>query len=298
LDDAQARERIAQVERLLEEIEGIADPAARERSLELAQALLDLYGEGLGRIVGIVAAGDDGRLADALADDELVSHLLLLHGLHPVPLEARVRGALETVRPYLDSHGGDVELLAIEGSAVRLRLDGSCNGCPSSAVTLKLAIEDAIHRAAPEVEEVLAEGADEPQAPQLIQLEMHGPSRRSAEGADAPAPAEPTWEIAGAMPELAGPLEGPLVKRVGGERLMFIRVDERYYAYRPVCPRCGGWLAEATIAGAEIACPGCGGRYDVVRAGRGVDDPDLHLAPIPLLVDESGLVKVAVEAAA
>jgi hypothetical protein len=120
LDDA-ARERIAHVERLLEEIEGITDPAARERSLELAQALLDLYGEGMGRIVGIVAEGDDGRLAEALAGDELVSHLLLLHGLHPEPLEARVRGALEEVRPYLDSHGGGVELLAVDESAARSR---------------------------------------------------------------------------------------------------------------------------------------------------------------------------------
>ena len=296
MDDA-ARERIAHVERLLEEIEGITDPAARERSLELAQALLDLYGEGMGRIVGIVAEGDDGRLAEALAGDELVSHLLLLHGLHPEPLEARVRGALEEVRPYLDSHGGGVELLAVDESAVRLRLEGSCSGCPSSTVTLKLAIEDAIHRAAPEVEEIVAEGADDAPAPQLIQLEVHGPARREANG-EPPAAPEPSWEIAGAMPELAGPLEGPLVKRVGGERLMFMRVDERYYAYRPVCPRCGGSLAGAKIAGANIECPGCGGRYDVVRAGHGLDDPDLHLAPIPLLVDDSGLVRVAVEAAA
>ena len=129
-------------------------------------------------------------------------------------------------------------------------------------------------------------------------LEVHGPPGRAANGAEAPEPAEPAWEIAGAMPELAGPLDGPLVKRVGGEQLIFMRVDERYYAYRPVCPRCGGSLAEATIAGAELVCPGCDGRYDIVRAGRGVEDPDLHLAPIPLLVDDSGLVKVAVETAA
>ena len=57
---------------------------------------------------------DDGALAEALAGDELVAHLLLLHGLHPVPLEERVRGALDEVRPYLDSHGGDVELLGVE----------------------------------------------------------------------------------------------------------------------------------------------------------------------------------------
>ena len=63
-----------------------------------------------------------------------------------------MRGALDEVRPYLASHGGDVELLGVEDGVVRLRLEGSCNGCPSSAMTLKLAIEEAIARAAPDVE--------------------------------------------------------------------------------------------------------------------------------------------------
>ena len=96
-----------------------------------------------------IAAQDDGRLAGALIEDELVAHLLLLHGLHPMTLEHRVLDALAEVRPYLESHGGDVELLGIEGAVVRLRLRGSCNGCSSSTVTLKLAIEKAIAKRRP-----------------------------------------------------------------------------------------------------------------------------------------------------
>jgi len=143
--DAEARERVARIEAMLED----ADDAATE----LVAALLELYGEGLERM--LACAGDE----DAMARDELVSHLLLLHGLHPVPLEQRVRGALDEVRPYLDAHGGDVELLAVEEGVVRLRLEGSCKGCPSSAVTLKTAIEEAVHKAAPDVEDILADGA-------------------------------------------------------------------------------------------------------------------------------------------
>ena len=71
-----------------------------------------------------------------------------------------MREALEEVRPYLESHGGDVELLAVEDGVVRLRMQGSCSGCPSSAMTLKLAIEDAIRKHAPEVEQIEAEDAD------------------------------------------------------------------------------------------------------------------------------------------
>ena len=127
---------------------------------ELVQALLDLYGEALR------ADGGAGRATpQALADDELVSHLLMLHGIHPVPLEARVRGALDEVRPYLASHGGNVELVSVDDGVVLLRMEGSCSGCPSSTMTLKLAIEDAIHKAAPDVVSIEAEGAAPAPAP-------------------------------------------------------------------------------------------------------------------------------------
>lgn len=159
----------ADIERLLEEVEALPDPAARQTATALATALLDLYGEGLARVVEVVAQrDDDGELAAALAGDDLVAHLLLLHGLHPEPVQRRVRQALLEVRPYLESHGGDVELLSVEDGVVRLALNGSCKGCPSSAATLKLAIEDAIRRVAPDVERVEAEGAVEPRS--LLQL--------------------------------------------------------------------------------------------------------------------------------
>ena len=129
-DDA-AREQIARVEGLLEALERLPDPAARELATEVLGALLDLYGEGLGRIVEVLAAHDgDGALAEQLANDELVAHLLLLHGLHPVPVEERVRGALAEVLPYLESHGGAVELVAVEDGIARVRLRGQLLGLP------------------------------------------------------------------------------------------------------------------------------------------------------------------------
>jgi Fe-S cluster biogenesis protein NfuA len=158
------------VEALLEEVERLDEPA-RGTALELVQGLLDLYGDGLARVVDHVAEHDDGTLAGALAGDELVAHLLLLHGLHPVPLERRVDAALAEVRPYLESHGGNVDLLGIDAGVVRLQLQGSCSGCPSSAVTLKHAVEEAIYKAAPDVSEIVA--VDAPREPALIQLEVY-----------------------------------------------------------------------------------------------------------------------------
>ena len=147
----------ARIEALLGEVETLPEGRAREVALELVQELVELYGDGLTRVVERA----DERLIAELVEDELVAHLLLLHGLHPVALEARVRGALDEVRPYLESHGGGVELLGVQEGVVRLRLEVTCNGCPSSTATLKLAIEEAVHKAAPDVEAIEADGAVE-----------------------------------------------------------------------------------------------------------------------------------------
>ena len=163
---------VARVEELLDELDSVPDERARATATALVEALLDVYGEGLARLVGHVAErDDDGTLAEALARDEQVAPLLMLHGLHPVPLEERVRAGLDEVRPYLELHGGGVDLLAIDEGVVRLALQGSCSGCPSSAITLKHAVEEAIHKAAPDVAGIVAE--DAPREAPLIQLEVY-----------------------------------------------------------------------------------------------------------------------------
>jgi Fe-S cluster biogenesis protein NfuA/nitrite reductase/ring-hydroxylating ferredoxin subunit len=286
--DAEARDRVAKLEALLEGLEALDDPVARDRAMEMVQALVELYGAGLERIVEQVAERDEGgELADAMAGDELVSHLLLLHDLHPVPLEARVRGALEQVRPYLESHGGNVELLEIDEDVVRLRMEGSCSGCPSSTATLKLAIEEAIHKAAPEVEEIDAEGVVAAPASPLLQLETSDAlreKRREAVWTELPAPGLASGQSA--------------LREIDGEQVLFLQLTQGLYAYRPRCPGCGESLAEGVLADGELACPACGRRYDVRHAGRSPDDAELHLYPVPLLHDGNGAVKVALGAPA
>ena|ERR1700754_5074471 len=150
------------VEALLDQVDTFP-PREREVATELVSELLDMYGEGLARIVAA---------CEVPVEDELVAHLLLLHGLHPVPVEQRVVRALDEVRPYLVAHGGGVELLGVHEGVVHLRLEGACNGCPSSALTLKTAVEDAVLRAAPDVERIEAEG----EAPSgLLQIEIACP---------------------------------------------------------------------------------------------------------------------------
>lgn len=165
MDDREARDRVARIEYLLGRIESLADPAARTTATETVRLLLELYGEGLRRIVthvGSAGGPTSETVLGTLVADELVSHLLLLHGLHPVDIETRVATALDEVRPYLESHGGSVTLLRVEDGVAHLRLQGSCNGCPSSSVTLRLAIEEAVRAAAPELDGIEAEGAVAP----------------------------------------------------------------------------------------------------------------------------------------
>jgi Fe-S cluster biogenesis protein NfuA len=127
---------------------------ARERAEELVRLVVDLYGAGLERLLEVLydAGRLDGTARDALAGDELVASLLLVHGLHPHGVEDRVEAALAKVRPYLRTHEGDVELVDITGEGVvRLRLLGSCDGCASSSATLELAVRGAVEAVAPEI---------------------------------------------------------------------------------------------------------------------------------------------------
>jgi Fe-S cluster biogenesis protein NfuA len=140
------------IEQLLDELQQSAEPRAFARAEELLRLVTDLYGAGLGRMVELALASSP-ELVEEFVQDELVSSLMLVHELHPDGLTARVERALESVRPFLGQHGGDVELLDIDSKAgaVLIRLLGSCDGCPSSAVTLQHAVERAIVEAAPEI---------------------------------------------------------------------------------------------------------------------------------------------------
>jgi Fe-S cluster biogenesis protein NfuA len=133
---------------------------ARERAEELVRTVVSLYGEGLERVLTILhdELGEASEPVFArLCDDSFVESLLCLHGLHPVSLDTRIERALESVLPYIKSHKGNMTVSRVEGDVVYLRLEGTCDGCPASAATLKLAVERAILERVPEIREVRAE---------------------------------------------------------------------------------------------------------------------------------------------
>jgi len=272
---------------------------ARERAEELVRLITDLYGSGIERIMEILyEAGrlDDDLLA-SLAGDELVSGLMVVHGLHPYSVNQRVEDALEGVRPYLGTHGGDVELLEVtDEGVVRLRLLGSCDGCPSSSVTLSLAVEGAIMTAAPEVITIEVEEAT-PKAKEpggLISVD----SLMSRLKVDTPSGAD--WHVL----ELSNLGAGDVASvDAGGLQLLVCRIASDLFAFVDRCARCESSLAGAVLArrlggglgDALLKCPSCQVHYDVRKAGACVDITDLHLSPLPVLAD-GGVISVAVPA--
>jgi Fe-S cluster biogenesis protein NfuA/nitrite reductase/ring-hydroxylating ferredoxin subunit len=275
---------------------GTAGPVAQQRGEDLVALVTNLYGAGLQRLLEVLA--DAGRLdavaLDALAADELVSGLLLVHGLHPYDVTTRVAAALDSVRPYLGSHGGDVELLGIDDTGVvTLRLLGTCDSCPSSTVTLQLAVEGAIQAAAPEVTAIEVEPASRESVPGLISVESLRVRLDQSEAAAAWLP----------IPELSdlGPGEiGGFFK--DGIHLLACRLGADLFAYRDHCPTCHESLVGAQLerrlgdsaANLILVCPHCRACYDARRAGAGLDG-DHHLEPLPLL-NRDGVLSVAVPA--
>jgi Fe-S cluster biogenesis protein NfuA len=138
---------------LLEQIQSQPNPAARVLLQDCLQSLLSFYGDGLSRILGHIQDGGANRdeILKRLLQDQTISSLLLIHGLHPVALEKRLRDALEKVRPYMQSHGGNIELLSLENDVARVKLEGTCKTCPSSTVTLELAVRRAVEEACPDL---------------------------------------------------------------------------------------------------------------------------------------------------
>ncbi|MDT5163358.1 MAG: hypothetical protein QOC88_252 [Mycobacterium sp.] len=274
---------------------------ARERAEQLVGEVVELYGAALSRVMAALGARADTAMLNSLIADDLVASLLLVHGLHPHDVRRRVSDALDRVRPYLGSHGGDVHLLDIDGDTVKLQFAGSCKSCPSSAVTLELAVEDAIRAAAPEVSsiEVVASEAVPAEPTTVIPAEsllaqVH--ARGHANGGKAAA----TWHP---LPDLADLAAGEVGGfSVAGAVVLACRVGDQLYAYRDHCPSCDGSMAGAALhrrvgtAEPVLRCPRCRAHFDVVHAGASLDEGlPRHLDPIPLLLRD-GVLSIAVPA--
>lgn len=267
------------IQELIEELDAIPDAKTRSMMHEFVQEMLSFYGHGLKKILDIISHGSNSAAKDIyndLIEDSFVTGLLLIHDLHPLDLKTRLHLALEKVKPYMDSHGGNVEIVSLENGVAKLKLSGSCKGCPSSASTLELGIKEAIEEICPDLAGLEVEGVvAAPKPPSENGKEQH-----STHG----------WKTIDNMTSLKNGAMKTM--EVTGTSLLICRVNDKLYAYRNVCPACGVLLNNGKIEGTQISCS-LGHKYEIQQAGRCTDDPEIHLDPFPLL-EETGIVKVAV----
>lgn len=250
----------------------VGGPVAAARAEQLVREVVELYGAALTRVMDLV---DDPVMTERLAADDLVASLLLVHGAHPHNVTRRVSQALDAVRPYLGSHGGDVRLLDIRDGVVRLAFSGSCKSCPSSAVTLQLTVEDAVRAAAPEIDavEVVTSnpGTDDVIPAESLMSRVQHVGHRPTQWVPVPELAELRED------EVAGFALADTV-------VVACRVGGAVLTYLDRCPGCDGSLAGAALSGAVLRCARCHARYDVVHAGVGIADTTHHLEPVPVLI--------------
>jgi hypothetical protein len=154
--------QLESIEDLIREIESAGDPALLSKAKQLTQVVMDLHGAGLDRILELArASGEAGRdLVNRLGQDNLVSSLLVLHGIHPLSFDDRVRKGVESVR----LRGSDVEILSIEGGAVRLRAQPSNSKADTRAI-----IEESLYRTAPDIATLAIEGLND--RPDFVSLQ-------------------------------------------------------------------------------------------------------------------------------
>ena len=147
LEFDQVLPRIAELAETLSEHD---DASVAEMATEMLDWIDVFHSNGVGRIVEMVRAWRGEILLEAVAADPVAGALLRAYGLgDEIDLDAArvaVQAALSEVRPYLHSHGGDMEVVHLADGVVRLKLHGSCDGCTASDATIIEQVETALQK--------------------------------------------------------------------------------------------------------------------------------------------------------
>lgn len=261
----------AQVDQAVEKVNKL-DAQDKQAALALKTAIEAFHKVGLTKIVQRLKADPRGKeLLFELVDEPSVYALFAMHGIVRADITTRVSRVLDNVRPYMQSHGGDVELVRIEGTTAFVKLHGACNGCSMSAVTLREGVEEALFTHVPEIKAV-----------EVVPNEP-GPALITVDALLATFNADSGWR------------QGPPVEAVPTGRLYHLEIDEQSIllvnlnnqlaAYRNACAHQGlplhNGLLDATTG--VITCPWHGWCFDAT-SGECYTAPSAQLESFPLQV--------------
>lgn len=256
--------------RALEELIDSWDEPQRNTVSALKHAVDALHKTALTRLIRAVKSDPAGQQAlRAAVTDEVVYSVLRHHELIKPSLHERIEQALASVRPMLASHGGDVELVqVILPDGVEIRLLGTCDGCPASALTLSAGVEKAIQEHCPEITR--------------IRQAKGQPHRPGNGGGEAPVHFVSPFarnEDSGWLPACslsAVPEGGVVALDVAGEALLLSRLRERVVCYRNACAHLGMPLDLAEVRDGILTCPHHGFQY-ALESGECLTVPEVQL---------------------
>jgi len=247
------------------------DPGVSAQARQLAEAVEAFHRPALVHIVQALKADPRGKeLLFELVDDPAVRALFAMHGIIKADPMTRANQVLVSVRPYLQSHGGDVELVRIEDGAAFIRLQGSCNGCSMSAVTLREGVEEALVQL-DEIDRI--EVLEDQPTPAFIPLSSVG--RRTKEDAG--------WVMG---PVSADVSDGAMVRfDVGDDSFVITNVDNRIAVFRNACVHQGLTLDGGMIEDGVIRCPWHGFTFEA-SSGECLSAPGAQLEQIPTRIED------------
>jgi Fe-S cluster biogenesis protein NfuA/nitrite reductase/ring-hydroxylating ferredoxin subunit len=241
----------------------------RTKAMSLKSAIEEFHKIGLTRIVRTLKNDPQGKeLLFELIDHPEVYALFSMHGLIRADLRTQVRRVIEMVRPYMQSHGGDVAFVDVRERTVLVRLIGNCSGCSMSQVTLKNTVEETLKQHVPEIEAVeVVEDAPV----KLVQL--HGLRDSEQSG----------WIEGPLLDEI--PVDRPYAFNRDGIDTLILRSAQGLRAYRNACAHQGlpldGGLVDAEAG--TITCPWHGFCFDT-DSGECLTAPQCQLEGFPLRV--------------
>ncbi len=245
---------------------------AQNKAKALKSAIEEFHKVGLTRIVKHLKADERGKeLLFELVDEPSVYALFAMHGLVRADLRTRVSRVIEMVRPYMQSHGGDVTFVDLQGDTVLVKLSGACNGCSMSSVTLRETVEEALREHVPEVTNVSVV----PQEPAgLISVDS------LLEGLSDTSLAEQGWFAGPVVDELE---EGrPFVFQADEEPVLLLRLADGIMAYRNQCAHQGLSLENGVVDSqtGTLTCPWHGWCFDG-ESGECLTAPQAQLEQFP-----------------
>lgn len=231
-------DRLAYTEQL------VAAKTARWEFEAYRRAIETLHGEALQRLASVLLSNPaTATLLHDAANDDVVYTVLRQHDVIKPSIESRVRKAMEKVRPHLASHGGDIEIVAIEPPRLVLRLIGACDGCPAQLFTLRSVLASALKRDCPEISQfVAANGIEAGQEP--IRLENEG------------------WRPAGLLSEI--PEGGARDLTIDRQPLLLVRRNDDVKCFAAYCPHRGVGVDSRDIeSDGLLTCYRHGFRFDL-----------------------------------